>query len=159
MPCCSCSWPIFCTWNELCWGQLPDFKGNWNDQSSLPVIICFEIHHQPVTLLVTEGLSYFDEKTCGHGWSHMVRHKTWSVLNGWQTRVFFQWKSYVRHSIQPPDLCPPWHICTSNLLPFTSFAETEDGGPFQNSDNWGILRQKTECLARWSLCQHWKLSL
>lgn len=134
MPCCSCSWPIFCTWNELCWGRLPDFKGNQNDQLSLPVIICFEIHHQPVTLLVSEGLRYFDEKTCGCDWSHMVRHKTWSVLNGRQTRVFSQWKSYVWPSIQPPDLCPPWHICTSNLRPFTSFAGTEHsktGGLFK----------------------------
>lgn len=133
MPCCSCSWPIFCTWNELCWGQLLDFKGNQNDRSSLPVIICLRSTTSQWLSWCPRFYATLMKKhvvMVGHTWLD----KTWSVWNARQTRVFSQWKSYVRPSIQPPDLCPPWHICTSNLRPFTSFAETEHskmGGLFK----------------------------
>lgn len=69
---------------------------NQIDRPSLSEIFCFEIHHQPGTLLTSEGLRCFDEKTCGYGWSRLVRLKTRSVSNGRQTSVS------VSHTHDPP---------------------------------------------------------
>lgn len=44
---------------------------------------------------MSERLRYFDEKTCGYGWSRLVTLRTPSVLNG-QTSV------WVSHTCEPP---------------------------------------------------------
>lgn len=76
--------------------ELPDFKMNQIDQLSLSVIVCFQTHHQPATLPKLKGLRYFAEKTCGYGWSRLVRLRTRSVSNGRQTSVS------ASHTCDPP---------------------------------------------------------
>lgn len=76
--------------------ELPDFKMNQSDQLSLSVIVCFQTHHQPGTLSKLKGLRYFAEKTCGYGWSRLVRLRTRSVSNGRQTSVS------ASHTCDPP---------------------------------------------------------
>lgn len=61
--------------------DLPDFKIDQTDQLSLSVVLCFRDSSAARTPM-SEGVRYFDEKTCGYGWSQDMIGFKWTTNHG-----------------------------------------------------------------------------